>query len=231
MRVFLAALLLVIAGSQAVAGAWPRGKGNTFLSVSHAMSTGTQTILTPLLDLRSYTSLFAEYGLTDKFTVGLDAGRGGNNGTYANSAIVFGRYPVWASDSGHRLAVDFGIGSISDPVDGSQTRLRPGIAWGYGFDTRWGGGWLGIESSLEYRKPSGDTAFKGDITAGYKPTDNWMLILQVQTGHYPGSEPLVRIAPSVVRRLSEKFHLQFGGFAGVQGDDSIGGKAAIWASF
>ncbi len=236
MRAVLTGLLLLTSAVAVHAGAWPREKGRTFVSVSQSVSTGTLTLLAPTLELSSYTSLYAEYGLTDKLTVGLIAGRGGDIGAGRSesdltSFLAFARYPVWSDDGGHRVAVDLGFGTIDDETDGRQQRIRPGVAWGYGFESRWGGGWLGIESSLDYRTPTGDTAFKADVTAGIKPDDRYMYIFQVQSGHYPNSEPLVRIAPSVVRKVSKRFHLQLGGFAGALGDDSVGATLSVWASF
>lgn len=236
MRAPVMGLLLMLTASEAAAGAWPREKGAAFFSLSQTMSTGTQTLLAPTLDISSYTGLYAEYGLTEKLTIGLIAGKGGDIGSGQSDSDVtsilgFARYPIWSHDSGHRVAFDLGVGTIEDTTDGLQQRIRPGLAWGYGFESRWGGGWLGIETSLDYRQPTGDTAFKADLTAGIKPNDRYMYIFQVQSGRYPNAEPLVRIAPSFVRKMSDHFHLQLGGFVGAKGDDSIGGTIAVWASF
>ena len=109
--------------------------------------------------------------------------------------------------------------------------IRPGLSWGRGFESAGGGGWLGVESSVELRLPSGDTAVKADFTAGLKPTEAWMLIAQVQTGLYPDADPIVRLAPSVVRRLGDTTHAQLGLIGGVVGDDAVGVKLALWFSF
>jgi hypothetical protein len=231
MRAAIIALASLCIGAQAEAGAWPREKGSTFLSFSHAASTGTTTLLTPEFQINNYTSVFAEYGLTEKLTIGLNAGFGGDDDYSVQAGYVFARHPVWSDDSGHRVAAEIGFGLVEDEPDGRQNRVIPGLSWGYGFESRWGGGWAGIEASADYRIQSGETAWKGDVTLGLKPTENWMLILQVQNGLYPDAEPLMRLAPSVVRKLGGRAHLQFGAFAGLVGDDSIGAKTAIWFSF
>jgi hypothetical protein len=231
MRVALIALASICFGAQAEAGAWPREKGTTFLSFGHAASTGTTTLLTPDFQINNYTSVFAEYGLTESLTIGLNAGFGGDDDYSVQAGYVFARYPVWSDDSGHRVGAEIGFGLIDDEPDGRQRRVIPGLSWGYGFESRWGGGWAGIEASADFRMPSGDTAWKADVTLGIKPTDNWMAILQVQNGLYPDAEALVRVAPSVVRRIGARAHVQIGGFAGLVGDDSIGGKVAVWLSF
>jgi hypothetical protein len=246
MRGFLFALSLLCCAAQAGAGAWPRARGEAFISVSHAASTGTRTLLAPQLDLNQYTSLYAEYGLTSRLTLGFDAGYGfgdnsgdgsgdgssdgfGDNSVRAGS--VFARYPLYSDDAGHRFAAQLGLGLIEDAPDGRQSRVIPALAWGYGFASRWGGGWMGIEGSADIRHPSGDVVWKADLTLGLKPTERWMAILQVQNGLFPGSEPQMRVAPSVVRQLSGRANLQAGVFAGVRGDESLGAKLALWLTF
>ena len=216
MRALLIALALVLPAAEAGAGAWPRPKGETFLSFSQQVSTGARTLIDATQDIRSYASVYAEYGLTDRLTIGLDAGTGAGEDDRVGAALVFARLPVW-SPGAHRVAIDFGIGTLQSEAQGRQTRFRPGLAWGRGFESRWGGGWLGMESSLELREPSGDVAVKADFTAGLKPNDRWMLIAQAQTGYYPDAGGIVRLAPSVVRRLGPRSHLQLGALAEVAG--------------
>ena len=121
--------------------------------------------------------------------------------------------------------------AIMDEDPEQQFRIRPGLSWGKGFESRWGGGWMGIESSLEWRAPTGEMAFKTDLTAGLKPTDRWMGILQVQYGNYPDSDPVLRLVPSVVRKFGSRTHLQLGIMAPLVGDDTPGIKFATWITF
>jgi hypothetical protein len=230
MRMPIAGLLLALAATEAAAGAWPRPKGETFISIATRQSTGARTLVAAVQDIDSYNSIYVEHGLTDRLTVGLDAGQGRGPDEEIAAALVFARLPVW-SPGEHRLAADLGFGLLEDEVDGTETRIRPGLAWGRGFESRWGGGWLGMEASWEYRLPTGDNAIKVDFTAGLKPTDRWMTILQLQTGAFPGSDPIARLAPSVVRRLGARTHLQVGGLAPLAGDDAWGATLALWLTF
>ena len=174
----LAIALVLPAGAQA--GAWPRPKGETFLSFGQELSTGATTLIGAVTDIRSWSSVYAEYGLTDRLTIGLDAG----------------------------------------------------LAWGRGIaEGRHGGGWLGMESSAELREPAGEVALKADFTAGWKPNERWMVIGQVQTGYYPVDGGIVRLAPSVVRRISPHSHLQLGATAEVVGEGALGLTGAVWFSF
>ena len=184
MRVPLSALLLLAAASQVEAGAWPREPGAVFLSFSGALSTGAGTLLAPLTDIRSASQVFAEYGLSETWTLGLDALRATGDDATLTAELVSLRRPVWRGDGGGIAAAELGLGFLDD-ADGTQARIRPGLSWGRGFESPRGGGWLGVESSVELRLPSGDTAVKADFTAGLKPTEAWMLIAQVQTASTP----------------------------------------------
>lgn len=230
MRRALTGLLLLVAGP-VWAGAWPREQGRTFVSLSQTFSTGVETLLAPTQTLTAWTGLYAEYGLTGKLTVGLDAGTGSGPDASIGTGLVFARYPVWQSAGGQRVAADLGIGWRNDSEEGQDLRIRPGLAWGRGFESRWGQGWLGVEVSAEWLMPSQQQIYKADFTAGIKPDDRWMLIGQVQTGRYPDSGALIRIAPSVVRAIGPMTHLQLGLEATVLGDDSIGGKLGLWFEF
>lgn len=228
MRTLALALTLALSGTAATAGAWPRGEGNFFLSTTQQTSTGGRSFVTAVGDIRNYTSLYAEYGVSERLTAGLEAGYGTDRDNTTASALVFARLPVW-SPGEHKVSADFGLGWITSDQDGEQVRIRPGLAWGRGFESDWGGGWLGMESTLEYRSPDSETIFKADFTAGLKPTESWMLIGQLQTGIYPDNEdPLVRFAPSVVRRIGPRLHMQVGAILDIFGGDGIGLKASFW---
>ena len=226
-----AAFILVLASAPARAGAWPRERGEVFLSFGQQASTGATTLLGAVTDIRSWSSVYAEYGLTERLTVGLDAGLGQGRDERVAAALVFARLPVW-SPGAHRVALDLGLGTLAVTDEARQTRLRLGLAWGRGLaDGRWGGGWLGMESSAELREPAGEVALKADFTAGWKPSERWMLIGQVQTGYYPDAGGVVRLAPSVVRKVSARSHLQLGATAEIVGERALGVSGAVWFSF
>lgn len=230
MRVVAAGIIMALSALRAEAGAWPREEGKTFVSLSQVFTTGTQSLLAPTETLTSYSSIYAEYGLTGAVTIGFDAGYGMGPEARLATGIDFVRRPIWESPSGQRFAADFGVGWRTQSGE-QDVRLRPGIAWGRGFESAWGGGWMGVDASAELMLPSDDTAFKVDFTTGLKPNDDWMVILQVQSGRYPGSGAIARLAPSVVRAIGERSHIQLGLDATVLGDDSIGVKLGTWFSF
>lgn len=230
----LAAALALALPAVAEAGAWPRERGELFLSFGQQVSTGATTLLGAATDIRSWSSVYAEYGLTGRLTVGLDAGLGQGQDERIEAALVFARWPVW-SPGEHRIALDLGLGTVAETDEVRQTRLRLGLAWGRGIAEgggwRRGGGWLGMESSAELREPAGEVAFKADFTAGWKPSERWMVIGQVQTGYYPDAGGIVRLAPSVVRKVSARSHLQLGATAELVGEPALGLAGSVWFSF
>jgi len=230
MRTPIAGLLLALAATEAAAGAWPRPRGETFVSIGTRQTTGARTLIAAVQDIHSYNSLYLEHGLTDRLTLGLDAGEGRGPDERVSGALVFARLPIW-SPGEHRVAVDLGFGLLEATDTDRETRTRAGLSWGRGFESRWGVGWLGMEASAELRRPSGDTAYKADFTAGIKPTEHWMWIAQIQTGVWPDAEPIVRFAPSVVRKLGARSHLQLGGLAPLAGDNAFGATMAVWFTF
>jgi hypothetical protein len=226
-----ALVALVLCAGMARAGAWPRGAGETFLSLGQGFSSGSPALLAPDQSFRSYTSVYAEYGLTDRLTIGLDAGYGWGPEADLWTGLVFARWPLGETAAGDRFAVDLGLGQRVDSGEGADTRTRLGLAWGRGFESGWGQGWMGVEGSTERLIPANDQLYKADFTIGLKPDDDWMMILQVQGGIYPEADPLVRLAPSVVRRITERMRAQVGLDATVVGAWSYGVKFSTWLSF
>ncbi|MEM8572028.1 MAG: hypothetical protein AAGG56_14150 [Pseudomonadota bacterium] len=224
-------LLCLNAFGEARAGAWPREEGEVFLAFSQTMSTGARTMLEAVQDVRSYTSIYAEYGLTPEVTLGFDAGLARGDQDEGSGWNAFLRRPVWMSQGGHRVAAELGIGQLNEPEFGRQWRIKPGVSWGKGFESRWGGGWAGLETSASYRFAAQDFGLKADLTLGLKPRERWMVIFQVQSGKWGDDEPIVRLAPSVVRRFGERTHLQLGFVQSVAGDDAMGVKFGTWFTF
>lgn len=223
--------LLVLVSARAEAGAWPRGKGETFLALGQALSSGTPALLAPDLSFRSFTTLYAEYGVTERLTLGLDAAYGWGPEADLWTGLVFARWPLGETAAGDRFAIDLGLGRRVESEEGDDLRARLGLAWGRGFEIGWGQGWMGVETSSERLIPAGDEVYKADFTVGLKPNDDWMLIFQAQSGLYPRADPLIRLAPSIVRRMGAHLHAQFGVDATVLGERSYGVKLSTWLSF
>ncbi|MEX5729886.1 hypothetical protein Ga0609869_003239 [Rhodovulum iodosum] len=226
MRVICLVLMLLLGAPGAHAGAWPRGEGQAFLSFSQAHSADPgQRGGTP----DSYAGLYAEYGLGPRLTLGLDAGHARDAGSW--TAIAYLRRSLDRGAGRHRVAAELGLGARGRAGRRAEPVLRPGLSWGMGLNTRWGPGWAGVESYAEHRVESAETALKADTTLGLKPRPGRMLILQIQTGDYPGAAPYLRLAPSLVQRVGRHGHLELGLTAAALGDTRVGVKLGTWVAF
>jgi hypothetical protein len=216
-----AATALLAAASLASAGAWPRDEGRTFLSFSNIPAVDGDG------DLSSWGGLYAERGLTPRLTLGIDGDRpsGGVNWT----AWAFLRWDL-APGAVNRQALSVGIGRRGTD-DGSDLVLRPGIAVGRGFDTRWGAGWAEAELQAIHAPEGGWTAWKLDGTLGVRRAEGRLLILQAQASDYPGADPQLRLVPSLVTRVAPGLSVELGVSAELAEPRTLGVKLGTWLEF
>jgi len=224
-------LILVVLPETVQAGAWLREKGTLFLSWSNTISTSPTSLYA------SDTSLYAEYGLTPRLTVGFD-GYLGSQGK-ASEAYLFMRFPLGKQDRPARMALTFGIGGKSIPNPwGSiteQSLAKVGFSWGRGLKR----GWLAvdasaisvIESSI-YVPAQAGTSYNIDFTFGQKPSERLMLIWQLQTGKTTNGPTYAKFAPSLVWSFGGgKNSVEIGLIKGLTGDETQSLKLGFWKSF
>lgn len=221
-RLAFAILLTPLA---AAAGPWPRDEGASFLSFSTQVTTPSGQIGT---GLQSYTSLYYERGMKRRLTFGVDAGVSESG---AFSGFAFLRAPILQRSETHLFAFRVGLGATGDNGSMDDVSAMIGGYWGRGLDTRLGSGWATLDVQMHHRFGQSDVITKADATLGIKPSERWKVMLQVQAGRYPGSDPYVRLAPSVAWEVKEGRHIEFGAQVGVVGDDRIGLKLGSWLEF
>jgi hypothetical protein len=221
----LALVALLAATSQAQAGPWPRGEGETFLSFSGFVTTPMDQIGA---DTQGFASVYLERGMRHELTFGLDAGvaEGG-----AFSAFVFMKKPDLKQSETHRFALRLGAGASGEAGEIQDATAVFGAYWGRGFTSRFGSGWATLDVQAHYGLISGDVIAKADATIGIKPNDRLKVMMQLQTGDYPGADPFLRLAPSVAWALTEGHHIELGGQVGLIGDDRVGLKIGTWLEF
>ncbi len=223
----LALLLAVPATAQA--GAWPRGEGNVFASMKHTATTGREALKAQVagagaLEIAGHNAIYAEFGLSPELTFGLDIGAADDLDTWTGLLFMRRSFQgdgpnVWAVEVAAGPRGLFGL-----DVDGV---VRPSLQWGR--DTGWG--WLSVESYAEFRPGEGGTAWKLDATLGWRRSERDSLVAQVQTADYPGIEPTIRLAPSYVRRMSERLSVELGVVADVAGREDVGVTLGTWLEF
>ncbi|MGP6086917.1 hypothetical protein [Antarctobacter jejuensis] len=220
----LAALLFVIiclAAPGAEAGAWPRQKGDGFASVSVRL--GWPQDVREWISLeptRDYSTLYVEYGLTDRLTLGLDLGHSVSG---AGKTVAFLQYPLRRADTGPKVTGQLGFGVIS-----GKEVVRPGVSLGWGLEK----GWISVDSVAEAYLQTGHVDYKVDFTWGRNIGKNGhKLILQLQTGQPDARAPFARLAPSLVVPVRGRFKVETGVTIGLTGDKSVGLKLGLWTNF
>lgn len=200
------------------AGAWPRGEGNHFLSTT--MRVAASTLDGPFF---TYNTFYYEYGLTDRITIGTDLGRAVSGEI---KAIAYARLPILQGSGRNKIAIEIGFGTIA-----GNTVVRPGLSLGRGINTRWGHGWLALESVAEIAVKTNQVDYKADFTIGVDVRPKIKLIMQLQTGAPSGDPYFARLASSVVVKISRKSHIELGMTTGLVSDNQIGLKIGMWREF
>ncbi|MEO0677803.1 MAG: hypothetical protein AAFZ02_09630 [Pseudomonadota bacterium] len=179
--------LLMVLPVMAQGGAWPRGEGQAFLSF--ALEGSDDGIIA---------TAFAEYGLTEQLTFGLDAVTSFEDDSA--TFIAFARYSFPARGP-HVFAVSGGLGAeyrvdtreeqltpsgpvtlVDEPKLGGF--LRAGLHYGRGFEN----GWFALDASHDWGTLESDTTpalpdveisrTKLDATLGYRLSDEFAVIGQ-----------------------------------------------------
>lgn len=222
MLLLLLSFCLSALTAQAVcAGAWPREKGSGFVSSDVRLSWPME--LLSLEPTGKYYTLYAEYGLTDRLTLGMDLGRSVSGD---GKSVVFLRLPLRRDAAKFKIALELGLGQI----DG-QTVVRPGLALGRSWSLWSLSGWLALDSLAEVQTETGKTDLKIDLTMGLNTDNGRKYIVQFQAGAPALFDPFLRVAPSVVMPFGKNRHIEIGGTYGLTGDASFGVKLGVWQTF
>lgn len=218
-RVLVLVLVLIGAwsGNPALAGAWPRGKGETFLAVSAQIEGPNEFGF-----YSQFATFYLEYGLGPRLTGGLDLG---GDGVQSSKAVAFLRWPLLGAEQPLKLAVAMGAGRI----DGA-TALRPEFSLGRGLRLAGWPGWANADARLALFD-SEPTLWEAEFTLGLSPTPKFKTILQLQTGGREGQSAYARLAPSLVIRRKKGRYLEFGVTAGLQNAPDMGVKIGTWREF
>lgn len=202
------------------AGAWPRKKGDGFASVSVRLGwpqdVADWTSLEPTQD---YSTLYIEYGLTDRLTLGLDLGHSVSG---SGKTVAFLQFPLRQADEGVHVSAQLGFGMIS-----GDRVLRPGLSLGWSLEK----GWFSIDSVAEAHLQTGRADYKLDFTWGRNLNAGRKFILQVQTGQPDGQDAFARLAPSIVIPVRDRLKFETGATFGLTGDESVGLKIGVWTEF
>lgn len=216
-RLILALAVLPWLAGAVEAGAWPRAKGQTFLAATGQVDAPDQTGLAQ----QSFT-LYAEHGLSERLTLGLDLG---GDALRMTKSLAFARWPIGQPSRPLKIAVEIGVGNVSE-----KSALRPGLSLGRGL-TFWGRqGWAAFDGRAVVFG-GGEVTLESDLTLGLNISPRGMVIAQVQTGRPAAGRAYTRFVPSYVHATKPGAHLEFGLILPVSGGGERGVKLGLWRSF
>ena len=222
MRSFALAIIVFLASVQtAQAGAWLREEGSGFTSSTSSI---TQ-------EREPSGSVYFEYGLREKATLGLDVSFGlDRTGAQSGSGTVFLRFPWGPTDGNHKWAWHVGLGGrylngLISPA------IETGASWGRGIQIGERYGWAAIDGSINFAAASAETRAKLDTTIGLGFTDHFKGMAQMFMT-YQESELFTKLAPSLLIQPGKgTYTLQIGAELPVTGGGSSALKIGIWRDF
>ena len=221
MRLALAVLLLsAIAAPPALAGAWLRDHKTAFFAVGTTVR-GNKEML-PEYE----TSLYAEYGIAPFITLGLDVNE---VRAKAGHALIFAPLPIGPTDRRTRYAAQLGIGMHRWQDQWAQM-YKFSLAGGRGFESRWGNGWMGVETAYEVRVGLDDPALKLDAVFGMSSGWNIRPLVKLETA-YVTNKPLAwSITPGVMFDIGKSTWV-----VGIEGrsaaQKTLGLSFGLWRNF
>jgi hypothetical protein len=221
MRLIAILLSLLCTPSLGIAGAWPREEGELFIAAggNFLLSDGAQ------LPVHYDPTLYAEYGLSDRVTIGLDlhtadAGRIG-------SIFFFASFPIGDLQSQHKFAAILSLGARANAASNTETLVRGGLSWGMGLEK----GWVAVDASATFGTNDRSFRPKMDVTYGHNWTNKWTTTLQLQTGQGFTDDSYAKIAPSMIYNFRDNINIHLGAVHALTGDRGSGLKFETWLTF
>lgn len=221
MRFLLLTIWAVLLSLPAHAGAWAREKGDMFIAAggNFWLSDGSQ------LPVHYDPTLYAEYGLTDRVTIGLDL-HTADKGQII-SGFVFANVPLGPTDGRNKWAGNLAYGYRTDATRPDEVLLRGGLSWGRGLED----GWLAVDASVTFGTADASWRPKLDATWGHNWDDRWTTTFQLQTGQGFTNDYYAKVSPTIVWTMREDIRLSLGYVQALTGDRGAGLKLETWLSF
>jgi len=224
----LAMVCWLAAAGPAQPGAWLREDGAAMLSFSYETTESGGR-------MSGYATLFGEYGLSERLTIGLDAGKGDAADDW--KAVVFlrtGREFDWLPG---RVAAEIGLGAAGSDTAGVAALVQPGASWGHSFETGWGWAWVNVDAKgvfhltpVSEADPQGfaglpmalDEGYKLDLTLGLNLTPRSQVSVEMRFEDPVRGDSSLRLVPGVARRVGERSWITLGGIVGLDRDGGLG---------
>ncbi|MDP5217365.1 hypothetical protein Q5Y75_09075 [Ruegeria sp. 2205SS24-7] len=219
-RSLLMSLMVLGGATPGSAGAWLQEKGGGFLS---ATTTGYQP--GEVVEYRS--AIYAEYGLLNRLTLGIDINdRAGNSG----HALVFARLPLSPPDWRNRFAIELGTGA-HHRLGRTAAMHKVTLSYGRGVTTGLGPAWVAADVALEHRTGIGQQIRKFDLTLGMSADRFVNPLLQIETAHVRDDELYWTVTPALLLRGKKGTRWLIGVERRSAHPDGFGLKFGFWRNF
>lgn len=213
-------IALLLIATPAWSGAWLREKDSAFVAAAVTAFKDPDG----RYDYKS--SLYAEWGYRPNLTIGFDFEE--HRDVYGH-ALLFARAPVADFGKWGRFTAEFGAGAHHRHKR-AWALYKMTLSYGKGFETRWGNGWIAVDTALEYR--THDAMFrKLDFTAGLSSQRLLNPLLQIETSYTPDKSLFWRARPSVMIRRPNSPTTWVLGLERNDARSDTGIKFAIWNEF
>ena len=220
MRSLFVIVLLILSPAPAWPGAWLREKGTAFVSMA---------VTAFKEDDYGYDykgSFYAEYGLRENLTLGLDVQE--HRDLYGH-ALAFARLPIAEFDNIGRFAAEIAVGAHHQQMR-SWALYKATLSYGKGFQSALGNGWVAVDAALEYR--THDALYrKLDITTGLSSQRLLNPLLQIETAYRSDSPLYWRVRPSVMIQAKQSRTTWIFGLERNDARKNTGIRLAIWNTF
>jgi hypothetical protein len=228
---------LCVAALPALAGPWARGEGDVFLSFTLTGQEERAAIAAGLIAPEPSFSAYAEYGLGNGLTAGLDLGWGEDT----RMATAFLRRTFTPPDATWQVALDAGAGMRDVDGQGSVPLVRLGASLGRGIGD-WettlagiglghDGGWISLDAAALLDAYGGEAIWQAELTIGAEIGDRTRGILALKAEEWPGADMMVTVRPSVVVSLGGGTAIQAGLVTRLRGSDAFGATLSLWREF
>src|SRR5690606_19216563 len=129
-------------------GAWPRAETNGFLSLKYTGGWDLEDAARLDFTREDMFQGYGELGLTSRLTFGAEITRTGPEIAPITEVRGFLRY-TFLQRGPHVASAELGAGRRGNDWEYRVNFIRPGLAWGRGFDSRWGPGWMEVDAQAE----------------------------------------------------------------------------------
>ncbi|MFK7838231.1 MAG: hypothetical protein AB8B60_18635 [Sulfitobacter sp.] len=213
--------LWLVAPQVAEAGAWLREKGSGFTALTFGMNK----------DEENSPSLYFEYGLTEKTTVGFDIHAAMNGASLRDaSGMIFLRRTLWHLNGPHKLSYELGLGGTYRD-DLLLPTVKTGVSWGRGFQLWERNGWINVNAAYIYEPMQGSSLSKLEGTVGLDLGKITTGMIEIAMSRMDG-DTFSSIEPSVlIKPKKGKYKFRVGVAVPFDNADKSSLKLGIWHSF